>query len=46
MSGAKHYNSKDTLEYEGKRPVIVVDASGLVIGRMATFVAKQAIEAA
>ncbi len=46
MSGAKHYNSKDTLEYSGKRPVIVVDASGLVVGRMATFVAKQAIEGA
>ncbi|MEK6985810.1 MAG: 50S ribosomal protein L13 [Candidatus Thermoplasmatota archaeon] len=47
MSGAKHYNATDSLEYkDGKRPVVVVDASGLVVGRMATFVAKQAIQGA
>ena len=27
----------------GKRELVVVDATGLVVGRMATFVAKQAI---
>ncbi len=46
MSGKKHYNSTDSLEHPGKRPVVVVDASGLVVGRMATFVAKQAIQGA
>src|SRR5207244_3829716 len=47
MSGAKHYNATDSLEYKGgDRPVVVVDASGLVVGRMATFVAKQAIQGA
>ena len=43
MSGSKYPNPPTTLEYKGKRPVVVVDASGLVVGRMATFVAKQAI---
>src|SRR5688572_31603398 len=43
MSGAKHYNAKDSLEPDAKRAVVVVDATGLVVGRMATFVAKRAI---
>ena len=54
MSGAKPIAPKPTdIHYEGtthaKRPArkqVVVDATGLVIGRMATFVAKQAIEGA
>lgn len=43
MSGAKHYNSKDSLEPDAKRNIIVIDASGLVLGRMATHAAKAAI---
>jgi large subunit ribosomal protein L13 len=43
MSGAKHYNAKDSLEPDAKRAVVVIDATGLVVGRMATFVAKRAI---
>lgn len=43
MSGAKYYNAKDSLEPDAKRAVVVVDATGLVVGRMATFVAKRAI---
>ena len=46
MSGSKFPNPPATLEYAGKRPIVVVDASGLVVGRMATFVAKQAIQGA
>jgi large subunit ribosomal protein L13 len=44
MSGAKHYNALDSMEHKGKRPVTVIDATGLVLGRMATTVAKRAIE--
>jgi large subunit ribosomal protein L13 len=44
MSGAKHYNAKDSLEPNAKRAVTVIDATGLVLGRMATHAAKRAIE--
>jgi large subunit ribosomal protein L13 len=44
MSGAKHFNALSTLEHKGKRNVTVIDATGLVLGRMATHVAKRAIE--
>lgn len=44
MSGAKHPNAPDSLEPKGKRAVTVIDATGLVLGRMATHVAKRAIE--
>ena len=43
MSGAKHYNAPDSLESNAKRNVTVIDASGLVLGRMATHAAKAAI---
>ncbi|HJQ93182.1 MAG TPA: 50S ribosomal protein L13 [Candidatus Thermoplasmatota archaeon] len=43
MSGAKHYNAKDSLEPDAKRAVVVIDATGLVLGRMATHAAKRAI---
>ena len=43
MSGAKNFNHKNTLDYKGKRPVVVVDATGLVLGRMATHADKRAI---
>ena len=44
MSGAKHPNPPSTLESKGKRQVTVIDATGLVLGRMATHAAKRAIE--
>ncbi len=44
MSGSKHPNAPFTLEHDGKRTVTVIDATGLVLGRMATHVAKRAIE--
>ncbi len=43
MSGAKHPNPPSTLESKGKRNVTVIDATGLVLGRMATHAAKAAI---
>ena len=42
MSGAK-YTAISHLKLPEKPPVTVVDASGLVLGRMATFVAKRAL---
>ncbi|MEA3189973.1 MAG: large subunit ribosomal protein [Thermoplasmata archaeon] len=42
MSGAKHYNPVPTIGTT--RNVVVIDATGLVLGRMATHVAKHAIE--
>lgn len=42
MSGAKHPNPPSTLE-KAKRNVVVIDATGLVLGRMATHAAKAAI---
>jgi len=44
MSGAKHYNARDSLQPDAKRGVTVIDATGLVLGRMATHAAKRAIE--
>lgn len=44
MSGAKHPNPPSTLEQTGKPVVTVIDATGLVLGRMATHVAKRAIQ--
>jgi len=42
MSGAKYANRARTLPEKGN--LVVIDATGLVVGRMATFAAKRALE--